>query len=85
MARIRKYKVGQFVCSTYAKSEMLMYVISDVDVVECWYDKGLNKYYYNVRFVNDSGVVCVTQYEWWELRPATDKEIFAHKRLEWIH
>lgn len=85
MAGLRKkYKLGEFVVSTYASNEKLMYVVDYYHVPDSSRVPKYDKHMHECRYVGDATTHGLTpDYDFWELRPADPEEIKAGRRLDW--
>lgn len=82
-----KYKVGDFVVSTYPSNKTLMYVVSMLDIKDRW-DTHQDKHlvFCNVLDKNPTSshlkqLTFDARYEWWEVRRATTMEIIQMEKL----
>lgn len=83
-----RYKVGDFVVSTYHQNMTLMYVVDTACVKDLHGEKKLDKHLVfcnvlnkNPRHVLDHKLTFECRNEWWELRRATEQEIIEMCKL----
>lgn len=81
-----KYKIGDFVVSTYHGNNALMYVVRTDHIPDRHGDKKLDTHlvFCNVmdNSRNDNFKLTIdSRYEWWEVRRASEQEIIEMKKL----